>query len=365
MRENPITYFEDLHPLAEFSGKEEKTARYIADQLKMMGVEFEENVGGTGLVGYIRGEQSGPVVLFRADMDALPYADANGGLIAIHACGHDAHCAMLLAAVPKLKDIVRRGVLKLVFQSGEEDLTGALALIEEGVGEDVDVAIAAHIRPIQDLEPGEICPKVWHVACATIVVTIEGCVAHASRPHLGINSVDAAASMIGAINSMRLMPNESWSIKATRIQSEPGASNSLAAWTKVTLDLRAQSNELLCEMMEKLEAIVHGTASAYQTKASIALIEECPASDYDPALVETVEKAIVEVVGKEKLGSSCGGGGEDFHFFKTKKPSIRTAYFGVGVGATPGLHHREMTFDTQYLQNGTAMWHVLARELLG
>ena len=361
----PISFFRQLHPLAELSGQEVKTSQFIAEQLRMMGVEYQTGVGGTGVVAYIRGQEPGPVVLFRADMDALPYAGEGFEIIAYHGCGHDAHCAMLLAAIPSLQKIVKRGTLKLIFQPGEENLTGALAMIADGVGEDVDIAIAAHIRPIQDLPAGKICAQINHVACTTHVVTIEGSPAHASRPHLGVNSVDGAASMILALNSMRINPVESWSIKATRIQSEPGATNTLAAWTKVMLDLRAETNESLAEMVTKLEATAQHTALSYQTVAKVELIEECPASDYDADLVRLIEKVVVEEFGAASLALPCAGGGEDFHFFKTKKPDVRTAYFGIGVGAIPGLHDRHMTFDEQYLAYGTTMWEALGKKLLG
>ena len=361
----PISLFRQLHPLAEFSGKEVKTAAFIAEQLSALGIEYQAQVGGTGVVAYIRGEEPGPVVLFRADMDALPYSTDDGGVVAIHACGHDSHCAMLLAAVPKLREIVKRGTLKVVFQPGEENLTGALAMIEAGVGEDVDVAIAAHIRASQDLAPGKICAQINHVACTTHVVTIDGRPVHASRPHQGINPVDVAANMIIALNSMRLDPNESWSIKATRIQTEPGATNTLAAWARVMLDLRAQTNAGLREMVKKLETIAKHTAEAYDTTAKVELIEECPASEYDADLVALISETVVEELGAENLVASCGGGGEDFHFFKTKRPSTKTAYFGIGVGATPGLHDRNMSFDEKYLVNGPRMWVALAKKLLG
>lgn len=365
MTKSPIAFFRELHPLAELSGKEINTSRYIAEQLQAMAVECETEVGGTGVVATIRGEEPGPVVLFRADMDALPYAGEGHEIIAYHGCGHDSHCAMLLAAVPELKNIVKRGTLKVVFQPGEENLTGALAMISDGVGRDVDIAIAGHIRPVQDLPPGKLCAQIDHVACTTHVVTIAGEPVHASRPHLGINSVDAAASLILSLNSMRINPNESWSIKATRIQSEPGATNTLAAWTKVMLDLRAQTNQALAEMVKKLEAMANHTAEAYLTTAKVDLIEECPASDYDSDIVKMISETIVEEFGAESLVPACSGGGEDFHFFKTKKPDVRTGYFGIGVGATPGLHDRNMTFDEQYLINGTTMWKALAKKLLG
>ena len=177
MQACPISFYRQLHPMAEFSGKEENTARFIAKTLESMGVETQ------AVVATIRGKESGPVVLFRADMDALPYSTQDGGVVAIHACGHDSHCAMLLAAVPQFKEIVKRGTLKVVFQPGEENLTGALAMIEAGVGDDVDIAIAGHIRATQDLAAGKLCAQINHVACTTHIVTIEGQPVHASRPH--------------------------------------------------------------------------------------------------------------------------------------------------------------------------------------
>ena len=105
MQACPISFYRQLHPMAEFSGKEENTARFIAKTLESMGVETQAGVGGTGVVATIRGKESGPVVLFRADMDALPYSTQDGGVVAIHACGHGSHCAMLLAAVPQFNKI--------------------------------------------------------------------------------------------------------------------------------------------------------------------------------------------------------------------------------------------------------------------
>jgi amidohydrolase len=82
-------------------------------------------------------------------------------------------------------------------------------------------------------------------------------------------------------------------------------------------------------------------------------------------MVALVKETIAEEFGAENVVDACGGGGEDFHFFKTKKPSTKTAYFGIGVGATPGLHDRNMTLEEKYLPNGTKMWEALAKKLLG
>lgn len=362
---NPVAYYNALHPLAETSGREERTARFISQALKALDIPHTEGVGGHGVVAVIDSGIPGPVVMFRADMDALPYANPDGSMTAVHACGHDAHCSMLLAAAPDLKNIVKKGRLKLVFQPGEEDLTGALAMIADGVLEDVDIAVGAHIRPASDIAAGTMCAEVTHVACATIRVRFIGATAHASRPQQGVNPIDMAASYIGMVNAIHLDPNQSWSTKATRITGEPGAFNSTSAWCEVVFDLRAQTNPLLDRMLEMMHTMAASTAQAYGGTVETKQIDYCPASDYDPALVSMIKDCIVNELGPEGLAPASGGGGEDFHFYKVKKPSVRTAYFGVGVGAEPGLHKRDMHFQTQYLENGVRIWKAVAQRLLG
>lgn len=365
MSANLLTYYRTLHSLAEPSGHEVKTGQFIARTLAELGFEPQTNVGGNGVVATIDSGNTGPCVLFRADMDALPYADENGKMIAVHACGHDGHCSMLLAAAPELKKVVKKGVLKLVFQPGEEDLTGALAMIEDGVLEDVDIAVGAHIRPIQDLEPGCMTASVTHVACATIKVRFTGKTAHASRPHQGINAIDMASHYVCMVNAIKLDPNASYSAKATRMTAEAGATNNLCAWTEVTFDLRAATNPLLTDMIDTMKRMAQSTALAFGGTSQWTQIDYCPASDYDAQLVNTIEQCIRRTVGDDKLRAPVGGGGEDFHFFKIARPSIRTAYFGVGVGAEPALHKQNMHFDPALLENGVKVWIDLARELLG
>ncbi len=358
-------YYHDLHRLAELSGEEVRTGAYIAEALAELGFEPRTNVGGHGVVAVIDSGRPGPVVLFRADMDALPYADGKGGVKAVHACGHDGHCSMLLAAAPRLKETVKRGVLKLVFQPGEENLTGALAMIRDNVLENVDIAVGAHIRPIQDLPAGFLTAAVNHVACATVKVRFVGKAAHASRPHQGVNAIDMAAAYIWQVNAIRLDPNASHSVKATRMTAEPGATNNICAWTEIIFDLRALTNPILTDMIETMKRMAQSTALGFAGSAEFAQIDYCPASDYDAELVLTVAECIKETASADKLHEPVGGGGEDFHFYKVEKPSVRTAYFGVGVGAEPGLHKEDMHFDPKFLAAGTEVWVRLAEKLLG
>lgn len=365
MYRDPSEYYQHLHSLAEPSGSEVQTSRYIAQALRELGLDVQTQIGGHGVVSVIDSGVPGPTVLFRADMDALPYEDGKGGMIAVHACGHDAHCSMLLSAASDIRRIVKKGILKLVFQPGEEDLTGALAMIQDGVLENVDIAIGAHIRPIQDLPAGCMTASVTHVACATVKVRFVGKTAHASRPHLGINAIDMASNYVCMVNAIKLNPNESFSVKATRLAAEPGATNNLCAWTEITFDLRAATNPLLTEMIETMKRMAQSTALGFGGTSEWTQIDYCPASDYDPELIQTVQNCITSVVGSDKLYPAVGGGGEDFHFFKIARPSVKTAYFGVGVGAEPSLHNQNMHFDPKYLDNGVRVWLNIAQALLG
>ncbi len=366
---NPADFWRELHPLAEVSGSEHRTAACVARHLRAMGVACREGVGGTGVVGVIEGAEPGPTVLFRADMDALPYSNLSGTeppTVAIHACGHDAHMSMLLAAVPEFRRIVKKGTLKLIFQPAEETLQGALAMIRDGVLEGADIAIAGHIRPKSELEPGCFSPALSHMACATVEVTFFGVPAHAGRPHLGINPVSLAAGFVAQAGLLEFPPAEGWSLKATRIASEPGATNTLAAWTRVSYDIRAATNPTLDAQLDQLKRLAERLSEGLGTRCDFLVTEKCPASENDPELEELIADTVRTTFGADRVRASKSlGGGEDFHFYKAKKPSLRTGYFGIGAGAEPGMHDRNMRFPLERLSAGTRLWTALAGRLLG
>ena len=365
--QDSITFRRDLHELAELSGQEEKTSAYIKNKLEEAGFKVKDRVGGYGLVVDIDSGVAGPTIMLRADMDALPYADENDPekMIAVHACGHDAHSAMLLAAASEIKNILKKGKVRLVFQPGEESLEGAISMIEDGVLEGVDIAVGAHIRPMQDLKFGTFCSAVNHVACATVEITIHGKQAHAARPHLGINPIEAASQFISTIGLIKVNPNKSWSVKPTQIHSENGATNSIPSFVKIAYDVRAQDNESLNFILEKLQKTAEAIEFSFGAKVTYEKTEFCPGPDYDPELVNLLNDVIVEQFGRDALGENCGGGGEDFHFYKLAKPEIKTAYFGLGSGAQPGLHNRNMTFDDSVLPLGSRIFAELVKKLAG
>lgn len=126
---DPTALRRELHEMPELALHEKRTSAYVAEKLKALGIETHENVGGsTGVVGIIRGTEPGPVFMLRADMDALPFV-IDGKPCCIHACGHDGHTAMLLAAASRLKDKIKRGTLKLLFQPAKKPFRGRPSLL--------------------------------------------------------------------------------------------------------------------------------------------------------------------------------------------------------------------------------------------
>lgn len=353
----------ELHPLAELGLEVKNTSEFVLGKLRGLGIEADRVEGTYGVLGVIRGAEPGPVVLLRADMDALPFKDENGKTVAIHACGHDGHMSMLLEAASRLAGKVKKGTLKLLFQPAEETMQGALLMVEKGVLDDVDIAVGAHVRPVQDLKPGTMCASVLYSGFAFPIVTVKGKAAHGSRPHLGVNAIDAAASILSAVNAIHMTPDVHWTVKPTQIKAD-GAMNIIPPVCTMRFDIRAKSNAVMTELLEKFRRAVKSGADALGAEAEIEMGGVGPAPDYDPEIERELAECIEEAV-PGGLAPNCGGGGEDFNFFKTERPRIRTGYFGVGVGAAPGLHNREMDFDDTLLPMGAAVFEKFVLRHLG
>lgn len=360
-----VEIWKELHRMPEPGMKEFKTGAYLADALEKLGYEVTRGVGKTGVVGVVRGKEPGPSVMLRADMDALPFKNEDGSIEYVHACGHDSHSAMVLTAAAELVDKVKKGTLKILFQPAEETLEGALAVMKDGAIDDVDIALGLHVRPVQDIPAGTCCAAVRHSASTFLCVEIEGKSAHAARPHLGVNCAEAAALITNAICAIKMNPALTWSCKVTSISAVSSASNIIPDRGELVLDVRAQTNELMDDLLEKVRRAIEGAASSIGAKATIRFPGGViPAAIYDEDLVAEVAQTIKEELGADKLAPDCGGGGEDFHYFKQTKPHMKAAYFGLGAGCTPGLHARNMTFDTAQLAKGVKVLVAMALKKL-
>jgi amidohydrolase len=356
-----------LHSIPEPAGREEKTARWLAGELEKAGYEVQTGVGslGRGVVGLLKGTQSGPTVALRGDMDALEHV-VDGQRICVHSCGHDANCAMVLTLAEELAASgIERGVLKIVFQPAEEGLTGAPSLIEAGVADDMDYLLGVHLRPIQEARAGQATSALYHGSSYKIKASVTGKTAHGARPHLGVNAIDAAAMIVNAVNSLWENPVEAWSAKVTQFNSSGVIINAIPDSVDLSLDVRAQSNDTMKSLLEKIVHVIETLPAAMGAKGTVDKLWGVSAAEYDDETVALLSEGIVDVLGEEGLiPPIITPGSDDFHFYRNKRPNIKTAFLGLGADLAPGLHDPDMSFNSSALAHGVKILRYVVDKLL-
>lgn len=355
-----------LHDIPEVGFAEIKTSAYLAAQLEAAGYQVQTGVGKTGVIGTLAGAQPGPTLALRADMDALAHMIDNQEC-AIHSCGHDAHSAIVLTAAEELaRKGIAKGTLKILFQPAEEKLFGAIRMIEDGAIDDVDILLGLHLRPIQEAALGQATPALYHGASYVMNASLQGAAAHGARPHLGINAIDGAAAAVQAINAIRVNPVIPSSVKVTKLHAGGPASNAIPDQALLTVDLRAQDNATMDELLKKTKQAIEAGAATVGCQAAVTVLGGCPAAEYSPAIVELAKDAIQHVLGRTGLlDPITTPGGEDFHFYVKHKPTLEVGYLGLGAALTPGLHHPDMTFDKACLPDGVNILLYMADQVLG
>jgi len=351
--ERVISVYKYLHTIPEPGFEEHKTAAFLAEQLSKAGYDVQTGIGGTGVVGTLDSGVPGPVVGLRADMDALVHM-INGTATAIHSCGHDAHSSMVLVVAEQLAaQGLSKGKFKVIFQPAEEKLTGAARVFESGVMNDIDILFGIHLRPKNNARLGEATPALYNGASTIVEATIRGFAAHGSRPHLGINAIEAAVAAVNHVNAIRMNPMVPWSAKVTRLLAGGSTANAICDEARVAFDLRAQENEVMAHLKEKVAKAIELGAASVGASADITVHPGVPAAVYDAKLVESAKESIAKILGSEGvLPVEISPGGEDFHLYTYSQPSIRAAYIGLGCDLEPGLHNPKMHFVLDALPLG-------------
>lgn len=364
---NPIKYidnhrdfiiktYRDLHSLAEPSWQEKKTSDYLLKSLKEAGLKVKTFQEHYGIVAEIPGRLN-RVVALRADMDAL-VQEVDGELKPNHSCGHDAHSAMVLytALAISQSGIQPKYTLRFIFQPAEEKGEGALKMIEDGALEEVTYLFGLHLRPDKEVPYGKASPVIVHGAAETIRGTIKGVQAHASRPEEGINVIEAAALLVQKLQQIYLyLPNETpYSIKMTQLQTENKASNIIPETASFSIDVRAQTNEVMNKLNDYANEIFEQTKQQTGVAISSYMKEFVPAAVTNENAIKITKNAIARVLGKENIIPVCiSHGGEDFHFYTAKNQGVSATMIGLGCGLKPGLHHPQMEFNLEALHYGT------------
>ena len=356
-QESIETTYQQLHEMAEVSWKEEKTTAFLQAELNRLGVSVHTFEDQTGLYAVWEGRTAGPTVGLRADIDAL-WQNVDGVWKANHSCGHDAHMTMVLHAFRCLQEIgfQPEGRVKVIFQPAEETGKGALSLIEKGVLQDVNYLLGIHVRPIQELSYGTATPAIYHGAVAMIKGRITGLQAHAARPNQGINVVDSLSAIISAVNSVKTDPTIPASAKVTAVRAGGDNLNIIPDDAEFGIDLRAQKNEAMDELIEKVSRAALAAGSANGAEVKLEVTARMDAAVANQEMEQIVGAAISEVLGKETLcDPPVTPGGEDFHFYATHHPNLSATMVGLGTDLKPGLHHPHMQFNLHSLVNGVAV----------
>ncbi|MDA8410713.1 MAG: M20 family metallopeptidase [Treponema sp.] len=365
-----------IHGWPELGKLETETAAYIESRLAVLGVPFRRI--GTGVVGRLEGRRGGPTVALRADIDALPVEETNDldyrsrrpGIM--HACGHDAHTAIVLgvASLFSKRPDALAGNLVLLFQPDEEGDGGALPLIEAGALEGVDHVLGLHVMPYLDVGEVEVKKGALNGASTSLRIVIGGRGAHGAYPELGVDAVLIASHVVQALHhlvSRYISPLDEAVITIGTI-SGGLRSNIIADEVVMTATMRTTSETVRDLLVDRARAVVEGIPASLGGKGSLEASYGYAALVSDDRDVDIVAKVAGELLGKDSVlwKEKPSLGVEDFSFYLKK---TRGAFWHLGCGRGPkgeraGLHSGGFTLDEECLPIGVAVQAAAILELM-
>ena len=363
----------DIHKHPELSFQEFRTAKLVSDSLKKFGLEVDENIGKTGVVGILKGARPGKTIAFRADMDALPiketsdlsYKSVNDGVM--HACGHDAHTAMLLVAAEILSKNIEQisGKIKFIFQPAEEGFGGAKFMIDDGALEGVEEIYGLHVWNYQ--ESGTIGLKSGPVMAAAdkFEIIINGIGGHGAAPQGTVDCVVVSSYLIQSLQtivSRNTNPIDSTAITIGQIN---GGYNFNIIADKVILKgtARSYTEENRLMIKKRLQEIINGTESMFNAKIELIYEDGYPPVINDIATTKKLSRIANKIVGNKLISPYLSMGGEDFSYFAQKVPGcfffLGTMPEGKDKMSTP--HHcSHFDIDEDSMVIGTSVFVELA-----
>jgi len=343
-----------LHENPELSNREFKTAKYIAKHLKELGIEVQEGVAKTGVVGLLKGDLPGKVVALRADMDALPVTERNDlpfkSLVTseyngkktgvMHACGHDTHVAILMGAaevLSKMKSEIK-GTVKFIFQPAEEgppkgEEGGAELMVKENVlkNPDVDVIFGLHINSATDV--GTIKYKSGGIMAAAqdFEINIKGKQAHGSRPWSGVDPILTAASIIQGLQtiiSREAQLTKEGAVITVGMINAGIRSNIIPESAKLVGTIRTLDYDMQKFINARMKEMVPAIAKVHRAEATIEITKGLPITYNHIKLTEKMLPTLQRIAGaKNVVKISAITGAEDFSFYQQKIPGL---YFFLG-----------------------------------
>jgi hippurate hydrolase len=369
----------DIHAHPELGFEVDRTAGLVAERLEAWGYEVTTGVGGSGVVGRLQNGGGNRSIGLRADMDALPVHEGTGLPWAsridgrMHACGHDGHTAILLAAAEHIaRTRSFNGTVNLIFQPNEENLCGAQAMIEDGLFErfPCDAVYALHNGPGIPVGEAFAAPGPLMCACDRVTITIRGVGAHGAQPHQSRDPVVATAAIVLAlqtVTSRNVNPDE-FCVVTIGAMNAGATANVIPETATLAADVRFKSPEVGALIEQRIRAIVEGQAAAYGVSASIAYEHRVPIVFNHPEETALAQEIFGELLGPDKVRtvpSKRGSGSEDFAWMLKARPGSYVI-LGNGEGEWHGchVHNPGYDFNDDCIPLGAAFWVRLVERYL-
>jgi hippurate hydrolase len=326
-----VEQYKWFHAHPELSNEETKTAAHLAEQLRALGLEVHEGIGGHGLVGILRNGK-GPVVLYRADMDGLPVAEKTGvpwhseNSGVMHACGHDVHMASAVGAL----DVLSRnkgswkGTVLFVGQPAEELGTGARQMLADKKFKKILARVgkpkaAVALHDAADLPAGEVSliEGFHHANVDSVDIVVHGKGGHGARPHETIDPVVIGAEIVMALQtivSRRIRPDEKAVVTVGKFASGT-KHNIIPSDATLLLTVRSYADETRKTLLAEIQRVARQIAKAHRAPRApeVRFDEGLPAAYNDPEMTRRIRKRFVEVLGDKNVKvHNPSLGGEDF-----------------------------------------------------
>ena len=367
-----------LHRRPELSNEEHETQKIIRARLEAAGFGDVQDIAGTGLMLDIvgGGGPSNRKIAIRADIDALPIEETSGETFTsekpgiMHACGHDAHTAMVFATalqLQKQRDKFR-GTVRLIFQPAEEaEPLGGRRVVEGGLIDDVDGVIGIHVDP--SLETGRIAVAAgtYTLACDIFDITVNGVGTHAAMPEKGIDALAAAVTIAQQLGQIVTRERNAYAplvVAVTALHAGtahnilPGRATMMGTIRSGSEETRQLAHRRVKEIAEAAALMHRVTVDAKVTRGDVAVIN-------DPEMVDLIREAGT-ATGGEVLNLPGWTPGDDFGFYSEKKPGV---YFRLGIrnealGSVHPLHHSSFRLDEAAMPLGAGTLTAAALKFL-
>ena len=377
LRDEMAGWRHEIHAHPETAFEERQTADFVAERLKSFGLEVDQGLAQTGVVGTLR-NGDGPSIGLRADLDALPmqeqtnlpYRSQNPGKM--HACGHDGHTAMLLGAAKYLSEAKSfKGTVQFIFQPAEEMAGGGRVMVEEGLFDKfpVDAVYGMHNWP--DLPAGTFGVRTGPAMASAAVfeIVVQGKGSHAAYPHQGVDPIVAASEMVGALQTIASrMTDPAESIVVSVTEFHAGDATNVIADEAI---LRGTARSFLPDAERIIEPamrrILEGVAAAHGATVRLDYQQLYPVLVNWEKESDIAADVAAEVVGADSVTRDCNPsmGAEDFSFMLNERPGCFVWLGGrFDDRETHPLHNTQYEFNDDTLAIGASYWVRLTEQLL-